>query len=613
MGYQVNLGEISAMVAQMNNDVQLRIEKAVDVKATIYNYLNTVGSELVGDSYSTSKEFFEVTYIPLLDNMISTYNYFADKINRFVPVFNQYVPNPDGFQLDTDILGAHIDRLQREIIHLGNMIDGYYYAMATEPATRLSAPPDYYWEIYQLELQRTNCRNLIVKMEAVIQGIVNFNTSFASEISELIAQVEAFERIIASLENAPWNSASPRFEVPVDYTQILLDFEFEMMLNVDGTINEHYIHSLMLNGKLNGTDLQNTITLTALTAIYENADDLNTAAFLNACLVSNYRVTENALHHIADSDNIDTWLCLSPLFIEMLAFRTNNLPEGAFGSPFESGLTDEQRQLREDYWMKTALAGIMLQYGAMEATYIDSNTIPRVININWSNSLETNKNVLTINFLPPYNESTEEIRIMGYTDKQGMATYAVGITTEQLNSMQKPPLWTYFMNRLESTFSSEIKKLLTVALPPPLVATTYTLLGFTTAVEKTMKQNENYQNMVNNLSVASIAEAYCWEGVPYYVDGVQQMFYVTPNWQEMSVNVSAYNTVKETEYAIEDFFNVENVVLIDDYVEFCNYNQTRIAEIKESLSSEEISNLLSLADMEFIETFQSQNTNGSNE
>ena len=576
------------MVAQMNTDVQLRIEKAVDVKATIYNYLNTVGSELVGDSYSTSKEFFEVTYIPMIDNMINTYNYFVAKINRFVPVFNQYVPNPGGFQLDTDILGAHIDRLQREIVHLGNMIDGYYYAMATEPATRFSAPPDYYWEIYQLELQRTNCRNLVVKMEAVIQGIVNFNTSFAGEISEVIAQVEAFEGLLASLESVAWNTTTQTFEVPGNLAQLMVDFEYERMRTANGAVDEGYIRFLMGADSITGSPARVEYVYEALERLLLEMDDVEKTIFFNA----SFQISNNNSYTPSDIYENEPQSCtirLSPVFIELESRMANKLIVRPVNASAENA------EYYEKLWATTNMlsAIVMLEADGRVVSAINNGSLPNVLTITTHNEYD-----ISITYARNYDSGASIITISPYVRGLGMKRHTDNVGRIILKQLDK--------DVGDETIVALANEGINVLLGPILAPA----ISVATVAVDARSQNRSLVAISNLYDFGDRAMACGYEGQITTV-GMNVVIvtpYMTVNRETMAVNFLAYNQSRETELNLSaiSISDLGDPAEMNRFVRFYMSENDDIMAYVELLDGQNPIDLLSEEDRQFLERTDSE-------
>ncbi len=194
-------------ISETNSCLQKYIDGANSSLVVLNDYCTE--SELRGEAYESSQRYFQNTYIPMLEQVISICSEIISVNNTIMPLFSQYVPNTTGFEADTLVLEDKIEQLKSENRELERKIEELINFMTKKPFFAIPYAHSGLLKAYGDKIDVNN--RLIQRLQEIIDGLRAFNSASVgiyTEANALIVKLKDLVNVLST--DRGWNGITRR-------------------------------------------------------------------------------------------------------------------------------------------------------------------------------------------------------------------------------------------------------------------------------------------------------------------------------------------------------------------------------------------------------------------
>lgn len=558
MGLTISIPEVEVKINEINKSLNITNSNLNMLRNGVNSYLSS--SSLQGKAYSNARAYFNNVYIPLINGLIAVNENIINKNSSLVNTFNNYVPNPEGFETDTDVLEKYIQQLEYQNAQYQDELDNLSFWDSVGEFIK----EHWYWaESLREKIAANNKR--IKKIREVINGMNDFNTSCKNMYDSAFNMLNLIEQNTSVITPKNWNCFSKEFIVTLlpndNIKEVLFKAEYEKMHNDDGTINKEYIHQLMNQDAIEGDPSEIEAKYLALIATFEEIkDEQQLQDFLNACyrikileksdppknpnMMDSYNYFYSNAR--AQTKNYDV-ISLSPVFKEMTYYYQKYvLPDDLNKLHFDTGLSEKELNEIKNRLTHGGILLNVLTYGNKSYEVIHSKyTTANMVKVNsWQQDEFLNKNVISMTIGTSLDNNN--IVQYQYTDENANIWNLIDNVDAYIKS-QYVSMEDFALEQCHDFIKDNAIESLTEACGTVLVGSNPYVAGGFVAIEllvgiaEVIDENNAAANAADSISLAKMTAALGIEGQVCTVDGKAGFQYLTVDKNTLATNLGAYN------------------------------------------------------------------------
>lgn len=191
---RIDIGEIRDFAFQLHEANQTGRKIVQGVKTTVTNYIED--GSLKGKAVEASKNYYQMTYIPLCETIIEAMNESEERVKRYIQDFHDQVDNSPDAKIDADglyELGQMIDRIEskKEALY-----------------QRMNSSTEGEMQIYRSQLA------IAYKQENILEKYLAFEQSHGSFFDHLTDLVQGIQQTVRELQsNIQFNSQTGGYDL----------------------------------------------------------------------------------------------------------------------------------------------------------------------------------------------------------------------------------------------------------------------------------------------------------------------------------------------------------------------------------------------------------------
>ncbi|MDO5650164.1 MAG: T7SS effector LXG polymorphic toxin, partial [Gallicola sp.] len=514
----VNYDALCAEIANMNAALEKRSENAVACINAIRQFNHE--PQLTGQAYSNAKDFYQNVYAPLLNQVVYISQSLIANNNQIISNFSANVPDTRGFEADTAVLEEEINRLKSENNEYSNCI-WYYDDTEDEDLIYLRQRANHWYR----HLIRIN-KELIAKLEKVIDGLRTFNGSCSGIYQESMSLIAAFSNAVAALgAGITWDAKNRRYVLPEKLKNLLLDIELEKIKTKDGNLDWNYIKGLFQQASLDEHEEGRIYVYQALIESFEHCKtDKEIEKFLNACYVEGYEERNPTGEWVQPETYYKS--SLSPVFIDMLEYYNTQVVAPRFEQlkKLEYLYSSEGKAIREKL-SYSGLLNILLKYGS-ETIFSDTAPIGECnrIKVEFESLDQISLQIKS------KNEHDYNVSIVQFPFDRGIANEQVvdEIAGKYIRGTMVDPKTVI----AEVFFGTTVGNI-------PIASGAYTALDSLGSLVDVYASNTAAENTVNAMELSDVMAAFGINGQPYTVNGKLEFQYLNLDTETFLLNFAA--------------------------------------------------------------------------
>lgn len=191
---RIDIGEIRDFAFQLRSANQTGRNIIQGIKTTVTNYIED--GSLKGKAVEASKNYFQMTYIPLCDTIIEAMNESEERMKRYIQAFHDQVDPSPNAKIDADglyELGQMIDRIEskKEALY-----------------QRLNSSTEGQMQTYRSQLATA------YKQENILEKYLTFEQSHRAFFDHLTDLVQGIQQTVRELQsNIQFNSQTGSYDL----------------------------------------------------------------------------------------------------------------------------------------------------------------------------------------------------------------------------------------------------------------------------------------------------------------------------------------------------------------------------------------------------------------
>ncbi|EOZ0736995.1 T7SS effector LXG polymorphic toxin [Listeria monocytogenes] len=191
---RIDIGEIQTFAYQLHTANETGRKSIKDIKNAVKNY--TEDSSLKGKAIDASKNYYQMTYVPLCDAIIEAMNESEERLAQYIADFHAQVDGSADARIDADGL-----------YELGKMIDRIE-AKKEALAQRMNTGTEGQMQSYRSQL------SIAYKQENILEKYLAFEQSHGSFFDNLTDLVQGIQQTIHELQsNIQFNSKTGTYDM----------------------------------------------------------------------------------------------------------------------------------------------------------------------------------------------------------------------------------------------------------------------------------------------------------------------------------------------------------------------------------------------------------------
>ncbi|TYW21688.1 hypothetical protein FZ085_06935 [Listeria monocytogenes] len=191
---RIDIGEIQTFAYQLHTANETGRKSIKDIKNAVKNY--TEDSSLKGKAIDASKNYYQMTYVPLCDAIIEAMNESEERLAQYIADFHAQVDGSADARIDADGL-----------YELGKMIDRIE-AKKEALAQRMNTGTEGQMQSYRSQL------SIAYKQENILEKYLAFEQSHGSFFDNLTDLVQGIQQTIRELQsNIQFNSKTGTYDM----------------------------------------------------------------------------------------------------------------------------------------------------------------------------------------------------------------------------------------------------------------------------------------------------------------------------------------------------------------------------------------------------------------
>lgn len=191
---RIDIGEIQTFAYQLHTANETGRKSIKDIKNAVKNY--TEDSSLKGKAIDASKNYYQMTYVPLCDAIIEAMNESEERLAQYIADFHAQVDGSADARIDADGL-----------YELGKMIDRIE-AKKEALAQRMNTGTEGQMQSYRSQL------SIAYKQENILEKYLAFEQSHGSFFDNLTDLVQGIQQTIRELQsNIQFNSKTGTYDI----------------------------------------------------------------------------------------------------------------------------------------------------------------------------------------------------------------------------------------------------------------------------------------------------------------------------------------------------------------------------------------------------------------
>ncbi|EHC5262207.1 hypothetical protein JR547_002466 [Listeria monocytogenes serotype 1/2a] len=191
---RIDIGEIQTFAYQLHTANEAGRKNIQDIKTAVKNY--TEDSSLKGKAIDASKNYYQMTYVPLCDAIIEAMNESEERLAQYIADFHAQVDGSADARIDADGL-----------YELGKMIDRIE-AKKEALAQRMNTGTEGQMQSYRSQL------SIAYKQENILEKYLAFEQSHGGFFDNLTDLVRGIQQTIRELQsNIQFNSKTGTYDM----------------------------------------------------------------------------------------------------------------------------------------------------------------------------------------------------------------------------------------------------------------------------------------------------------------------------------------------------------------------------------------------------------------
>ncbi len=336
-------------ISETNSCLQKYIDGANSSLVALNDYCTE--SELRGEAYESSQRYFQNTYIPMLEQVISICSEIISVNNTIMPLFSQYVPNTTGFEADTLVLEDKIEQLKSENRELERKIEELINFMTKKPFFAIPYAHSGLLKAYGDKIDVNN--RLIQRLQEIIDGLRAFNSASVgiyTEANALIVKLKDLVNVLST--DRGWNGITRRLVAPGVFNEKLVELEYERIWTVDGLLDIEQINKIM-SSDVERLSVQRLIALgKAIDNIKLIGGEEQLSQFISSCYINPRSVEVPDMGYCTRYD-------LSPLAQQFIVYYTFKCMEELHSNNINVSLEYDKNTHLAKYYEMVAKAGLL--------------------------------------------------------------------------------------------------------------------------------------------------------------------------------------------------------------------------------------------------------------